>query len=110
MADVGGEIVPESPRHPRDRILWNERPRRGLAGGDIDEIVIRNVDVHIEQMDDRCWWIALYTDMNNPDAPYWMGNFVADSRGRMRFVEQENDGIVWGKDDAHEWPQVTPGD
>lgn len=53
-------------------------------------------------MNDHCWWIGLYTD--DPDR-YWMGNFVADSRGRMRFVEQENAGIKWGRDHAHNEPR-----
>lgn len=74
------------------RILWND-------ADDIDEIVIHGVSVHVEQMDDRCWWIGLYTDDPNV---YWMGNFVADSRGRMRFVEQENAGIEWDRDESHE--------
>ena len=88
-----------------DRILWNRRPTDADPGGDIDEIVLSDVDVHIEQMDGRCWWIALYRDGGAADTPYWMGNFVADSRGRMRFVEQENYGIEWGRDQSHE-----PGD
>lgn len=77
-----------------DRILWNERDK------DIDEIVLHNVTVHVEQMDDRCWWIGIY-DPDDPDR-YWMGNFVADSRGRMKFSEQENAGIEWDRDDTHE--------
>lgn len=88
-----------------DRILWNRRPEHDLpggGGGDIDEIVLHDVPLaHIEQMDDRCWWIAIYLD-DGPDARYWMGNFVADSRGRMRFVEQENAGVVWDRDGSHE--------
>jgi hypothetical protein len=76
-----------------NRILWNER------GRDIDEIVLHHpAVVHIEQMGDRCWWIGI--DM--PDGTYWHGNFVADSRGRMRFSEQENAGITWDRDDTHE--------
>lgn len=87
-----------------DRILWNERPERP-GGGDIDEIVMHNVDmVHIEQMDDRCWWIALYPERGSDR--YWMGNFVADSRGRMRFVEQENAGIEWDRERSHEDDRV----
>ena len=73
-----------------NRILWNKR------GKDIDEIVLHDVErVHIEQMDDRCWWIGVYLE---GVARYWMGNFVADSRGHMRFVEQENAGIEWDQD------------
>jgi hypothetical protein len=89
-----------------DRILWNERPpaRTGGGGGDIDEIVLSGVDIHIEQMDDRCWWIGIYRDASKSGTPYWMGNFVADSRGRMRFVEQENAGIEWDDDKSHEDP------
>lgn len=80
-----------------NRILWNRR------GEDIDEIVLTEVhSVHVEQMDDRCWWICIRLgDGANVD-PYWMGNFVADSRGRMRFVEQESDGIVWDRDEEHD--------
>lgn len=84
-----------------DRILWNRRPA-AKEPGDIDEIVLSDVDVHIEQMDDRCWWIALYRHASDGDTPYWMGNFVADSRGRMRFVEQENNGIEWAEDEEHD--------
>ena len=75
-----------------DRILWNRRD------DDIDEIVLSGVDVHVEQMSDRCWWIGIYRGKET----YWMGNFVADSRGRMRFVEQENAGIEWDRNEAHD--------
>lgn len=79
-----------------NRILWNERDL------DIDEIVIsKPAMVHIEQMHDRCLWIGIYLD-GKPDGPYWMGNFVCDSRGRMRFVEQEQHGFEWDRDDTHE--------
>ena len=84
------------------RILWNQRPTnaRGAGGGDIDEIVMHDVrTIHIEQMNDRCWWIGIYPDDGEA---YWMGNFVADSRGRMRFVEQENNGVEWEHDATHE--------
>ena len=81
------------PAYPNDRILWNKRDK------DIDEIVLHGVDVHIEQMDDRCWWIGLYREGVET---YWMGNFVADKKGRMRFVEQENAGIQWSDDRSHE--------
>lgn len=80
-----------------DRILWNRRPY-GTDPGDIDEIVLHGVDLHIEQMDGRCWWIGV----NRPGTDhYWMGNFVANSRGQMRFVEQESDGITWSSDETH---------
>jgi len=96
-----------------DRILWNRRPTGALDVGDIDEIVVHNCTVHIEQMDDRCWWIGIYMS----DGSYWMGNFIADSRGRMRFSEQENAGIEWAHDATHEvaqraevadeWPELV---
>lgn len=89
----------------KDRILWNERPDNALGGGgDIDEIVLHDVSVHIEQMHDRCWWVGIYKG-DSADAPYWMGNFVADSRGWMRFTEQEDGGIEWDEDREH---QETP--
>lgn len=91
---------------PARRILWNHRPdweRPSGGGGDIDELVMRDVAlVHIEQMDDRCWWIALYPHGEHDRAPYWMGNFVADSHGRMRFVEQENSGVEWDQERSHQ--------
>src|SRR4051795_293317 len=62
----GGEV--------RNRILWNRR------GRDIDELVVSDIaDVHVEQMDNRCWWIGI----TRTDGSYWSGNFVSDSRGRM---------------------------
>jgi hypothetical protein len=76
---------------PDCRILWNVR------GEDIDEIVVTNSTVHIEQMNDRCWWIGI----DLPNGGYWAGNFTCDSRGRMRFWEQESAGFEWGRDDAH---------
>lgn len=85
----------------RHRILWNRRPANPMRGdtGDIDEVVISNPQtVHVEQMGDRHWWIGVYM----PDGSYWMGNFTADSRGRMRFSEQENAGIEWARDATHE--------
>lgn len=79
----------------RNRILWNVRDE------DIDEIVITEPHlVHIEQMNSRVWWIAIYLD--DSDGPYWMGNFVCDSRGHMRFTEQENNDVEWDRDDSHE--------
>ena len=87
-----------------DRILWNRRPEHDLpggGGGDIDEVVLHDVKlVHIEQMDDRCWWIGIY--MAERDGPYWMGNFICGRGGQMRFVEQENNGIVWDAERSHE--------
>lgn len=83
----------ESADKPHHRILWNERD------DDIDEVVIVEPQtVHVEQMSDRCWWIGIYLDADR----YWMGNFIADSRGRMRFTEQENAGVEWtAGDDCH---------
>ncbi len=79
------------------RILWNERDK------DIDEVVIDHpAMVHIEQIDERCWWIAIYLDDDSSQGRYWMGNFRADSRGRMRFEEQDNNGVEWEQDEEHE--------
>lgn len=93
-----------------NRILWNERPERdrpGGGGGDIDEVVLHDVKlVHVEQLDDRCWWIGLH--MDDRDGPYWMGCFVADSRGRMQFVEQENNGIEWDQNRSHQDDRQHP--
>jgi hypothetical protein len=76
-----------------NRILWNTRD------GDIDEIVLTDVaTVHVEQMDDRCWWIGITLT----DGGYWAGNFHATFRGRMSFTEQDNDGFEWDRDDSHD--------
>lgn len=84
-----------------NRILWNRKPQNGRDAGDIDEIVVHRPEmVHIEQMDDRVWWIAIYLDGDR----YWMGNFTCDSRGRMSFSEQENYGLAWERDETHERP------
>ena len=86
-----------------DRILWNRRPEHDLpgGGGDIDEVVLHDVKlVHIEQMDDRAWWIGIHVE--GDDDPYWMGNFICGRGGQMRFVEQENHGIVWHAERSHE--------
>ena len=77
-----------------NRILWNER------GKDIDEIVMHDATVHIEQMSDRCWWVGIYLDGGIDH--YWMGNFVSDSHGHMRFVEQDNNGVEWDADQSHD--------
>lgn len=85
--------------HPHDscgckgnRILWNVRHQ------DIDELVIHEPElIHIEQMNDRCWWIGIYLD----DDRRWSGNFTADSRGRMSFTPQDDD-VEWSEDDSHE--------
>lgn len=78
-----------------NRILWNNGRKV------IDEIVIDHPDsVHIEQMSDNCWWIAIYLD-DKSDGPCWMGNFICESKGRMRFLEQDNEGVIWDQDDEH---------
>lgn len=84
-----------------DRILWNRRPT-DHDPGDIDEIVLTGVTVHIEQTSDRSWFIAMYRPVRDGIEVCWLGNFVADSPGRMRFVEQENAGIEWDEDRSHE--------
>lgn len=82
-----------------NRILWNRRPADSRDTGDIDEIVLTDVEmVHVEQMDHRTWWIGI----NLPGGGYWAGNFHADSRGRMTFSEQEMWSFDWDEDDSHE--------
>lgn len=84
-----------------NRILWNERPVPGLmgrAGGDIDEIVVTDCTVHIEQMNDGCYWIGI-----TKGGAEWMGNiYIDDDCVLLRFNQQENDGLVWERDDSHE--------
>lgn len=83
----------------QNRILWNMR------GVDIDEIVIHEPSlVHVEQMHDRCWWIGIYLD----DERRWSGNFSCDSKGRMRFTEQDDD-VDWDADESHDDPVAAAG-
>lgn len=73
--------------------MWNDRD-----DNDIDEIVIKDVAmVHVEQMTDRCWWIGI----DLVDGGYWSGNFVANSRGLMRFAEQDCD-FAFDQDESHQ--------
>ena len=82
-----------------NRILWNDDEC-------IDEIVLHDVTVHVEQMSDRCWWIGIYPKDHDRS---WMGSFTCDSRGRMKFTEQENDGIEWEDERTHlSAPPVAP--
>ena len=80
-----------------DRILWNRRPETCIDTGDIDEIVAHGVTVHIEQMDDRDWWIGITW----PDGDNWMGHFHANSRGVMRFIQTEDRRDGWPTDEEH---------
>jgi hypothetical protein len=80
----------------RNRILWNDR-----AGNDIDEIVISDCDIHVEQMNDRCWWIGVYPKNLAGEGGRWAGNFECNSRGRMTFSEQESD-MTWEDDREHQ--------
>lgn len=78
------------------RILWNRRPSPCVAG-DVDEIVLTDVStVHVEQMSTRSWWIGVTL----ADGSEWSGEFVADSRGRMMFLEQEST-VEWDRDETH---------
>ena len=81
----------------RDRILWNRRPKNPSDTGDIDEIVAENVFVHIEQMDDSCWWIGITW----PNGSYWAGNFYATKKGKMTFGEQDYREGGWPTDEEH---------
>jgi len=90
--------VAEYPGYPSkipNRILWN------LRSGIIDEIVISDCTVHIEQMDDRCWWIGI----TRADGGEWSGNFHCTSRGVMSFTEQEMYGFTWDRDETHQADQ-----
>lgn len=91
-------LAPPTPEAPRDRILWNRRPKNVSDTGDIDEIVAHNVTVHIEQMDDRCWWIGITW----PDGSYWDGNFYATKKGKMTFGQQDYREGGWPTDEEHE--------
>ena len=90
------------PRSAVGRILWNRRPVDGRDCGDIDEIVLHRPEfVHVEQMNDRDWWIGIAM----PAGSEFSGHFHATSRGVMTFGLTESD-IEWDKDDEH--PEVGP--
>ena len=79
----------------QDRILWN----RGRDT--IDEIVIHDCMVHVEQMDDNCWWIGIYKEADQDQM--WTGNFYCPhhrSKTGMSFTEQDCD-IEWDRDEEH---------
>jgi hypothetical protein len=87
-ADHPGEVV--------NRILWNRRPDPNGFGGDIDEIVATNVTVHIEQMDEGCWWIEL----EDATGATWSGNFHTYEPG-LTFGQQEQDPAWrWDRDEV----------
>lgn len=78
------------------RILWNRRPADGGWGGDIDEIVCHDATVHIEQMDDSCWWVGVYGN----GGQRWSGNFTVDD-GKLRFSQQDSE-WAWDLDQYHD--------
>ena len=90
------DVKPETNLN-KDRILWNHRPENSSDMGEVDEIVCHDVTVHVEQMNEICWWIGIYGDKNR----HWSGNFVAEDDGTMRFYLQEDD-WVWARDESHE--------
>lgn len=78
-----------------NRILWNKR------GGEIDEVVFTDPQmVHIEQMDDDCWWIGV----DLADGSYWAGYFAAADGTTMTFTQQESN-IEWDDDRTQEVTQ-----
>ena len=87
-------------RTTTNRILWNRRPKDGYDSGDVDEIVLQAEWLHVEQMDRACW--NMIVDL--PSGGQWIGNFTCDSRGNMKFSEQEQSGFVWDEDSTHESP------
>lgn len=89
--DTGGETRKEN------RILWNSRPDNDDTwGGDIDEIVCHDATVHVEQMDDNCWWIGVY----GSEGQRWSGNFNVDENGDLRFSQQDSE-WKWDLDQSH---------
>lgn len=68
-----------------DRILWN-------AGRKIvDEIVVRDCMVHLEEMDDGQWYLAMYP-ASQPDA-----RVMLSISGSVAVVEE----IAWDADEEH---------
>jgi len=87
---------PPAAQERHNRITWNRPPDDQDAGGDIDELVIHQPDlIHIEQMNADTWWIGIYT--GGPDDPYWTGNVTVDAAGHPHFAEQEDTGVLTGK-------------
>jgi hypothetical protein len=80
----------QSGRHV-NRILWNNAT-------EIDEIVVSNPQtVHVEQLDDECWWIGITL----ADGETWHGTFNT-YHGALTFTELDDAGIVWDRDETHE--------
>lgn len=55
--------------HTKACSLWTPRPECVSlnADGSLDEVVLRGVDVHIEQMSDHNWFVGIYRPGTNGD-------------------------------------------
>ena len=50
-----------------------------------DDIVIDGVDIHLENMDDRCWWLGVYK--GNKRNTFW----ICTKRGKITVRLDENE-------------------
>lgn len=57
--------IDETKMSKRIRPIWNKGEIRLNDDDSIDEIVVFNVDLHIEQMSDKHWWIGVLGDSQN---------------------------------------------
>ena len=81
---------------PRDENYGIDQSVPVGSGETIDEIVVHDCMVHVEQMNDRCWWIGIYKgDLR------WSGNFSCyRHKDGMAFTEQDAE-LPWGRDEEH---------
>lgn len=79
-----------------DRLLW-DNGRESL-----DEIVVSNVDLHLEQMSDDCYWMGIYREVDGKRQAL-MVNVYLMKKGRKAWLEctLEDDS---DPDHAWEWP------
>lgn len=42
--------------------------------GSLDEIVAEGVDIHLEQMNDGCWWLGIYKNNNTERQVLWLNS------------------------------------
>lgn len=77
--------------HPRRRILWNEAERKT-----IDEFVVHDATIHLEQMDDNCYWIGI----TDADGREFSVN-LHTPRATIRCTQQDCE-WMWDEDATHE--------
>lgn len=72
-----------------DRIQFDE------GDDDLDEIVVRDVTVHMEKMDDTTMWIGIYKDHPELGRFMLMVNLYVTPEGRLRTTIDDEGDSPW---------------